>query len=325
MDETEVADELYGVPPQDFIRVRDARAEEARTGGDRELAASIKRLRRPTMSAWALNALVRRRPEEIASLLALGAQLREAQAKRSGAELRELGRRRKELVTALGRQAREVAAELGHPLSAAAEAEVLQTLHTALVDPAAAHTVRSGRMSAPLSYSGLGPLGGLASSGPPAPSASSAPATSAPVPVTPQPSSPPTLTAVATSADLEQARRRGSQGPPAIRRRVEEDRQERELERARTALGDAEHDAAEAAVALRDAETRMQRAVARREDLEQRIQRTTEQLRGLEEQAMHATRDAREARHARDFANRVAQAAQGVLARARDELERLER
>ncbi len=312
MDETEVAEELYGVPPQDFTRVRDERADEARAAGNRELAASIKRLRRPTMSAWAVNTLVRRRPEEIEDLLALGGRLRDAQTRHRGPELRELDRQRKQMLATLSRQARELAAEAGQRLSDAAEAEVLQTLHTALVDPAAAHTVRSGRMSAPLSYSGLGPLGAVA------------PDESPVAVVTAHPSARRTLAAVPAPEEAPPV----PSGPPEVarpvaRRRVEEDRRLREQDRARTALADAEHDIEEAVIALRDAETRLQRATSRREDLEQRIQRVTEQLHELEEQAMHATRDVREARRARDFAAKLAQAAQAALDRARHEVDRL--
>ena len=159
MDRTQVADELYGLPPEDFIRGRDACADQAGASGDRELAAWIKSLRKPRISAWALNQAVRRHPEEIEQLIALGARMREAQARLSGPELQQLGRQRREVLAVVGRLVREVAAELGHPLSETAESEIQQTLHSALADPSASHTLRAGRMSASLSYSGLGSLG----------------------------------------------------------------------------------------------------------------------------------------------------------------------
>ncbi len=44
---SDVADELYGLPPDEFI-AWDARRKAARTDGDRELAQAIGKLRTPT-------------------------------------------------------------------------------------------------------------------------------------------------------------------------------------------------------------------------------------------------------------------------------------
>ena len=158
MDDAEVLDELYGLLPADFTRVRDERARQAKARGYRELAETLRKLRRPTASAWALNLLVRRYPEQVDELIGIGARLRQAQTDLDGAAVRELGARRRQAVAALARQARSLGVELGQRLTDAALIELEQTLLAALVDPAAAHTVRAGRMSAPLAYAGLGPL-----------------------------------------------------------------------------------------------------------------------------------------------------------------------
>ena len=304
MDRTQVADELYGLPPEDFIRGRDACADQAGTSGDRELAAWIKSLRKPRISAWALNQTVRRHPEEIEQLVALGARMREAQARLSGPDLQQLGRQRREVLAVVGRLVREVAAELGHPLSEAAESEVQQTLHSALADPSAAHTLRTGRMSAPLSYSGLGSLGEAID------------ALGVAAPVGAESHRPGRGRAAAARTPLT---------PVAGGRPAETDRRQRELDRAETAVREAGHDARGAATALADAEARLERATSRRQDLDERVVRLTEQLRELEDQAIHAAREVRDARHARDFASRVEQAAQTSLRRAQAELETLGR
>ena len=57
------ADDLYRLAPEDFTAARDAAAKQARADGDRDGAAALKALRRPTVSAWLLNALVRTAPE----------------------------------------------------------------------------------------------------------------------------------------------------------------------------------------------------------------------------------------------------------------------
>ncbi|WP_432171865.1 hypothetical protein [Streptomyces sp. 1222.5] len=55
MDLDAVADELYALAPSVFTAARDESAQAARAAGDRKLAEEIRRLRRPTLSAWASN------------------------------------------------------------------------------------------------------------------------------------------------------------------------------------------------------------------------------------------------------------------------------
>jgi hypothetical protein len=46
---------VYGGPLEDFVRRRDALARELRSAGERELAGTVKALRKPSRIAWALN------------------------------------------------------------------------------------------------------------------------------------------------------------------------------------------------------------------------------------------------------------------------------
>jgi hypothetical protein len=149
------ADELYGLPPADFTTARDEQVKAARAAGDRKLAAALGRLRRPTVSAWVLNLLVREQPEVGEQLVELGAELRRAQEQLSGEALRELAGQRQRLVSALVRTARKLAAAAGHPVTAAAAFELEQTLHAALADPDVAAAVGSGRLTKPASRTGF--------------------------------------------------------------------------------------------------------------------------------------------------------------------------
>lgn len=76
----DVAEELYGLPPEEFTEVRNARAKEIGATGNRELAAEVRRLPKPTVAAWLANALVRTRATMVEELIALGSELREAQS-----------------------------------------------------------------------------------------------------------------------------------------------------------------------------------------------------------------------------------------------------
>ncbi|MGW5574539.1 hypothetical protein ACWEVD_25350 [Nocardia thailandica] len=155
----EVSGELYGLDPAEFVAMRSERAAAARADGDRELAAAITALRKPTRTAWAVNLLAREAPDEIEALLGLGDALRAAQRKLSGAELRTLGGQRQQVVNAMSARAGELAAERGHRLGEQTLREVGQTLTAALADPEVAERVRAGTLATGATYEGFGPAG----------------------------------------------------------------------------------------------------------------------------------------------------------------------
>ena len=159
MDLDSAAADLYSLKPGEFTAARDARAAEARRDGDKELAGAIKKLKRPSVSAWLANHLVRERPEEVQRLLTLGEALRQAQQQLAGEQLRALSQQRHQVVAALVQEATRLGSAEDQPVSAAAQREVQETLEAALSDPAAAEALRAGRLTAPLSYSGLGTQG----------------------------------------------------------------------------------------------------------------------------------------------------------------------
>jgi len=152
-----VADELYGLPPGDFIAARDDWVRQARQGGDRVLATRIAALRRPTTSAWMVNLLRREAGEVIGQLVGLGAELREAQDLLDAADLRRLAAERHRLVIALTDQSRRLAAKAGHHVDRTALTEVEATLAAALADEAYGSQVLSGRLVRPLEHVGFGP------------------------------------------------------------------------------------------------------------------------------------------------------------------------
>jgi hypothetical protein len=146
-----VADELYALRPEEFVAARDRRALDARRSGDPSLAKEIRALRRPSLAAWVSNLLVRRQPEEVQPLLGLGEELRRAHRELDGPQLRRLARRQNEVIGTLGRQARRLAAQAGHPVGEGVQRDVEETLHAALADPRAAREWAAGRLVKPLS------------------------------------------------------------------------------------------------------------------------------------------------------------------------------
>ncbi|MEU1575072.1 hypothetical protein ABZ519_28730 [Streptomyces collinus] len=150
MDYDSVADELYALRPEEFTAARASAMASARTAGDRELAARIGALRKPSLAAWVSNLLVRSSPGEVEPLLRLGEGLRQAHQDLDGAQLRELSRRQHALIRALSLQARQLAKEAGHPIGEGVQREVENTLHAVLADPEAARAWAGGRLTRPL-------------------------------------------------------------------------------------------------------------------------------------------------------------------------------
>jgi hypothetical protein len=119
-----VANELYRLPPGDYTAARDERALAARAAGNRALAAQIHGLRRPTQAAWASNLLVREQPDEAKRLLQLGQELRRAHQDLDGEQLRMLSAQQHQVISALARTARQLAAQAGQRISEAAQRDL---------------------------------------------------------------------------------------------------------------------------------------------------------------------------------------------------------
>ena len=151
----EVAQELYGLMPGEFIGARNAYAKEAKAE-DKALAQRIQQLRKPSAAAWVVNVLVRHRHEQMTQLLDVGALLRQAQADLDAGALRELTKQRRRLVSAVASDGRALAVELGEKVSESVARQVEDTLTAAMMDEAAAAAVRSGLLVDSLVASGIG-------------------------------------------------------------------------------------------------------------------------------------------------------------------------
>jgi hypothetical protein len=177
IDEDAVVDELYLGSREDFLPTRTERVRQARAAGDRDLAARIGALRKPTVGAWLVNQVVRQHPDRLAALTELAERLRSVHQHGDGEQIRAAGRDRQALLRSLDGVVREVAAAAGLRLGADAVNQVTTTFQSALVDPAALQAVRSGRLAATVEQDA--DLMGLL------------PAMDAPAPVWPTRSSPP--------------------------------------------------------------------------------------------------------------------------------------
>jgi hypothetical protein len=139
------ADRLYAVPLEDFIAERKRLAKELRDGGDREAAAEVAKLPKPTPPAWALNQLAREEPEAIGAWLDAAESLRDASARPSSA-LREAMAGHRDATRTLVAVVRDRARPGGKPLSEPMLERVRELLQAATVDPDVADALRAGRV-----------------------------------------------------------------------------------------------------------------------------------------------------------------------------------
>jgi hypothetical protein len=156
--EEEVAQELYGAGLDEFVALRDARQKELRKGGDRSAADAVKKLRKPTVPAWAVNQLSRQAPDDLEALLAAGEALRQAQLGGGGdaAAMRSAARDERAAVDTLVERARGLLSEAGRSTSDATLEDVRETLHAAAGDEQTRALVERGRLLEPRQAVGLG-------------------------------------------------------------------------------------------------------------------------------------------------------------------------
>ncbi|MET0763518.1 MAG: hypothetical protein ABWY29_01540 [Blastococcus sp.] len=309
MDLDEVVNELYALPPEEFIPARKAREDEAKADGDRALAKEIAALPKPSTAAWVSNLLVREQPDDIAGLVELGGLVREAQQSLAGDQVRALDVQRRQLIAALTRQARSLAYERGHPVSTSVATQVEETLRAAMADPDAGEALLTGRLTAPLSYSGLG-MGERPH------------LRVVPPPKAEKPAPPTRAPREKATGDVEERRRRKEE--EEVRRAAEEKRRrelaeaEREVEEA-TAAADEAAEVAEAAAARAD-ELGLQE-----EGLRNRIDDLTHELTRLREEASALGTELARARRRRQAADHRRREAEAARDRAVAHIEALER
>ncbi|MGH7920224.1 MAG: hypothetical protein ACREQM_09815, partial [Candidatus Dormibacteraceae bacterium] len=142
--------ELRRVPPASFVADRDALARRLRQEGDREGAAAVRRLRRPSAPLWALNGLAGAAPERVAELVRAGQALRAMTQAAMGARQAGLGRLGGEhgrLVEELTDRAMTLLEELSVPATRETRARVWTLLRVASLDPVAAAALTGGALA----------------------------------------------------------------------------------------------------------------------------------------------------------------------------------
>lgn len=146
----EAVDDLYGVSLDEFVARRDELARALRNEGERDQAEEVKKLRKPTVAAWAVNTLARRERPRVKGLLDAGERLRAAHAKLlaggSSADVQEASRAERNAVEELVDAAARMLAEAGRSTAEAMLDRIRGTLHAAASDERVRELVRQGRV-----------------------------------------------------------------------------------------------------------------------------------------------------------------------------------
>lgn len=151
------ADELYSLPLDEFIDARDELVRRLRAAGEKQAAAGVKSLRKPTLPAWAVNQLARREADSIRRLL----EIRDEIARGGGArDLRRLSNERRGVMGYLVERAEQILEEGGHSASAATLDEVSKTLQAG-GDADERDRLERGVLDRPLDPSGFEGLAGF--------------------------------------------------------------------------------------------------------------------------------------------------------------------
>lgn len=141
VDFEDAAEQLYAADREEFTALRARLAKEA---ADADTRAAIGALAKPTTAGWLVNRLARQHPDEVAELVDLGADLRDAHARMAGDEIRTLSGTRTTVLRGLMRTVRTLPDRV--PGDSVLR-EVEDILTTTLANETAAQVVSLGRVT----------------------------------------------------------------------------------------------------------------------------------------------------------------------------------
>ncbi|MEM7586268.1 MAG: hypothetical protein AAF560_22945 [Acidobacteriota bacterium] len=154
-------DELYRLPLAEFVVARNDLSKKLRLGGDREAAKQVKKLVKPSLTAWVVNRLAFEAPDEVKALLAAGERLREAHLSASS-ERQDATRERRKAISQLLERAERVLTASGNPPHRGHLQRISTTLETLSSQGADSDAPRAGRLTRDLEPQGFDAVADLA-------------------------------------------------------------------------------------------------------------------------------------------------------------------
>jgi hypothetical protein len=155
-------DRLFTLPLDEFTSARNDLAQRLKRAGQKDAAADVQGLRKPTVPVWAINQIAREYGKDVGALIEASDDLRAAQEQALGGgdsdQLRGAASAEREALRRLTDYAQEL---LGGDAPAATLERVASTLRAAALDPQARDVLASGRLSEELQSAGFGAFQGM--------------------------------------------------------------------------------------------------------------------------------------------------------------------
>jgi hypothetical protein len=152
-------DDLFRLRPEEFTAARNALAKRLRSDGERERAAEVQALRKPTMTAWALNQVAREQPGVVDRVVHAGEGLRSAMEKAIGGDRSDFqsaqSEERRSIQEAVD-AASTVMEAAGVRVTETSRQRMTDTLRAAAVDASVGDQLRRGVLVADTSAPGFG-------------------------------------------------------------------------------------------------------------------------------------------------------------------------
>jgi hypothetical protein len=160
-------DDLYGAEPDEFVAERKQLAGALKQEGRKAEAARVLELRKPTVPAWTVNQLVRRRRKDVDTLLEAGERLADAQASLLAGEGRaEFAEARRAEQAAVKRLRESAGTILADRASDAVLDRVAATLGAAAVTPEGRERIARGRLTGEIEPQGFEAFAGMPAAAP---------------------------------------------------------------------------------------------------------------------------------------------------------------
>ena len=147
---------LSHVPPEEFVKARDALVRQLRERGENEEAKRIAALRRPSTALWVTNQLGGRAARDVEALIDSTGRARKAQLYGGTDALRDAMHGQREALHRLMAEAQKSAAEIGATLTPELQRRIQDTVQTAA--SSAPDALRQGAIEQELSAAGFGAL-----------------------------------------------------------------------------------------------------------------------------------------------------------------------
>lgn len=153
MNLPEAAEPLFELPPEDFTAERDRIAKELKKQGEEEASGRVKALKRPSVTAYALNLVARRHPDLVEAMLEADERLRTA---KSRTDMDEAKADRQKAISAISGKATSLMADQDRPVTAQVKERLTETLLAVATDDGTRERLKTGHLLKEAEAGGFG-------------------------------------------------------------------------------------------------------------------------------------------------------------------------